>query len=381
MDATAWGVTAARSAAVMTVAGVLACGGVGGPTHTTQATHATHATHAASRVETTGPEPDLVVRSIALSRSAVTASGLVTVPVTVTVRAARAADAGGRPDEVYVELTRTRGATPDGAPRRRLIRLARTSGTPAEGTYVGTTPVSSTMHGTFAVTKAWPWLDRAGTGGDPEPIVVAGPSIVVTGRHIPRLTLSNAPMPVPISAAAYRFTGRLVDSETGTGYVRPVRLSVGLDIGCADSFPTQRVATDRAGFFSVRRGSGDLRWLHCAGVSATNDWSGLIVATGHWVQVRPWISATTARRSVTVGRSLQITGSVGGAPSPCTAALQRLDGSRWRHESSAVIRQSGRYTLPARPPRAGRITYRVATPRCGTSWPATSRAFAVRAVR
>lgn len=92
MDATAWGVTAARSAAVMTVAGVLACGGVGGPTHTTQATHATHA---ASRVETTGPEPDLVVRSIALSRSAVTASGLVTVPVTVTVRAARAADAGG----------------------------------------------------------------------------------------------------------------------------------------------------------------------------------------------------------------------------------------------------------------------------------------------
>ncbi len=318
------------------------------------------------------------MRSVTLDRSAVRVAGLATVPVQVTVRAAKSG-ATATDDTIYVLLTRTAGKAPGpDAPGSRLVELKRTAGTPSDGTYIGTTPIPSTMNGTFTVTRAYAWTSDI---GESDPVAVAGPSLIVAGSHIPKLTVTNSPMPVPIRASSYRFEGRLVDRDTGKGFGKPVTLATGLDSVCVESFPSERATTDNAGYFSIRRSGSSAQWLHCAVISPTDDWSQEIASVGYWVQVRPWVSAKPAKTRAKAGAAVRITGSVGGAPANCRVVLQRRDASGWRKEASAGIRQSGRYTLVAHPPRSGKISYNVTFPRCGTFWPASSSTFVVRATR
>lgn len=263
----------------------------------------------ASGLPARAADPELVVRSVALDRSTVRVSGLATVPVRVTVQASKTkqnVDAGS----IYVLFTRTAGQEPgEEAPESRLVELTLSAGTPSDGTFVGTTPIPSTMNGTFAVTRVYPWIDFLG-GVDVEPVDVDGPSLAVVGTHIPKLTVTNSPMPVPVGARTYRFGGRLVDRDTGAGYGKPVRVAIGTDSVCVESSPSESVITDRRGYFWSRRSGDEKDLLHCAAIDPTNHWITYVVARGHWIEVRPWVHATPATSRARVGRPVQVTGSV-----------------------------------------------------------------------
>lgn len=327
-------------------------------------------------------DPGIVVSSVTLGRPSVAVSGLNVVPVRVTAH--KIMTTAPRPDDptkdtIFVILSRTAGDEPDGAPGSRVVELSLISGTPRNGTYAGTTTIASTMNGTYAVTKAYAWLDSWG-GMDPPPYRLDGPSLRVTGTHIPKLSLSTSPRPVPIGAPRYRLTGSLVDRDTGKGYGRPIRVDIGIDNVCVEYYPSMSVFADRTtGRFAIGLTRADLS-LHCAMVSPTRNRDNITVIKGYFPETLTWVTAKPARTRTRVGSPVTVTGVVGGAPS-CRVVLQRRLSTGWAQVGSAAIRPgSGRYTLYTRPTRVGAQTYRVSFPRCYEWWPVTSRTFVIRGV-
>jgi hypothetical protein len=319
------------------------------------------------------PNPDLHIDSVTLNKTSVAVSGLNTAPVTVTIK-------GGYSSSIdpnvtfYVILERTGGSG-----QKTVMfssNLPRTAGTLANGTWSGPLYVPSTANGTFKVKSVFAGPYWPGSGDMTEPTPYNGPSLAVTGTHIPKITASVTPKLVPFNSG-YSIRWAVTDSATGKPYGSRLRVEVANDNVCVEYMgPGYSNLTDTNGVVtkSYPASLGDYgNCLLLPGNPAANGWLSFFVA-------RPGIvSAVPSKTSAPVGTIVPVTGSVAGAPSNCSVNLQRLYGAtQWRNVGTAKIRQSGRFTLSAQPAYKGQIPYRVSFPKCYNFAAGLSKVFYVR---
>jgi hypothetical protein len=120
------------------------------------------------------------------------------------------------------------------------------------------------------------------------------------------------------------------------------------------------------------------------GIVGPYDWSPDYSFLYAYVVVQPALSAAPAKSSVRHGTNVDVGGRAVAVGVPywplrprTRVGLQRLVGRHWRTVSEGTIRQNGRFTLVATPPR-GRNLYRAAFPKQQTFVSATSRTFVIR---
>jgi hypothetical protein len=316
------------------------------------------------------PDPKLTVTSVTLNRTAVAVSGLNTVEVSVRVKAAYNSTTAPS-TTLVVLLQRTAGSG-------QLVTMATTdlelaSGTVQNGEWLGTLDVPSTANGTFKVSgvRTGPyWRPSA----DPTPY--AGPSLAVTGVHLPKLTAQVLPRTVPFGSG-FTVRAAVTDSATGKPYGTRIPLRfLATTAWCRQLDGSAFEITDSAGI-AQRSYEGSLADVpNC--VRLRNGAFDKLILT--LTPARPGIvAATPAATSAQVGAIVDVNGSVRGAPAGCVVTLQRLYGaSQWRGVSAGSVRTSGRFTVKARPPYAGSLAYRVSFPTCGRFQAGLSNTFAIR---
>ncbi|WP_433013082.1 hypothetical protein [Kribbella sp. CA-294648] len=170
------------------------------------------------------PDPDLIIKSVTLGRSTVLVSGLNRVAVGVTVKAEYRVDGPQDPLQLNVYLKRTGGVGPLGYMVARYLEL--TAGTVRDGTYTGTLSVPSTANGTFTVE----WVMRGNLHIDmPQSYALfAGPSIAVTGVHVPKLVAQVIPRVVPFGSP-YQVKTAIYDTATGKPYGTKIPVGLAAD--------------------------------------------------------------------------------------------------------------------------------------------------------
>jgi len=318
------------------------------------------------------PDPNLTVTSVTLGRAAVAVSGLNTVAVPVTVSGGYKTTESGTVF-LNVFLDRTGGTGPARYMVAALLGLA--SGTVQSGTWKGSLYVPSTANGTFKVTGVMEGTIIDGSDGSmTTPTPFAGPSIAVTGFHLPRIGVSIIPKVVPFGSA-YKARVAITDSATGKPYGSRINVQITWDNLCVEH-DGDRYLTNTAGIAErvYPAAAGDA--LNCVRLRGRAfDTAGL-----GWSVSRPGIvGATPSRTSVPVGTIVPVNGTVAGAPSKCAVVLQRLTGATaWRGVSQDVVRQSGRFTVLAQPPYVGNVIYRVYFPTCGRFQAGYSKSFVIR---
>jgi hypothetical protein len=77
------------------------------------------------------------------------------------------------------------------------------------------------------------------------------------------------------------------------------------------------------------------------------------------VTVRPRVTARLAAGTVRYGQTITVTGAVSPSHAGQKVYLQRLVGRAWKTAASATLTRTSGYTLRARPPAKGKLTYRV----------------------
>jgi hypothetical protein len=317
------------------------------------------------------PDPALKISSVTLAKTAVTVSGLNTAPVTVTVTGSY--DTGTPEDArtpVNVILERTGGSG------QQSVLLSTNLPRLTNGTWSGPLQMPSTANGTFTVTGVITGPFFPGSGSMTEPTPYKGPSIAVTGTHIPRITASVTPKLVPFGST-YSIRWAVTDSQTGKPYGSRLRVVLGNDNTCAEYMgPGYTNLTDLNGVVTKSYPASFADFVNCLllpGNPSSNGGLGLVVA-------RPGIvSATPSKTSAKVGTIVPVNGSVMGAPTSCKVNLQRLYGaSQWRTVGTAGIRSSGRFTVNAQPAYKGLIPYRVWFPKCYNYQSGVSKVFSIR---
>ncbi|MEU4390915.1 hypothetical protein [Kribbella sp. NPDC023855] len=312
------------------------------------------------------PDPALSVTSVTLGRSAVLVSGLNRVVVGVTVTAGYNSETE---TPLNVILARTGGVGPLNS---MIGDLRRTGGTLKNGTWTGTVEVPSTANGTFKVTGVLPgYLDPRGSIYESTPF--DGPSIAVTGVHLPKLAVQVIPKIVPFGSA-YQVKAVIYDSATGKPYGVRLPLRVVSDEACHD-YGTATRLTDTAGVLYTSFPAAAADTINCVRVRSRV----LDTISRYFNPLRPGIvAAAPSKTSVPVSTVVPVNGSVAGAPQVCPVLLQRLYGRTvWRLVSKSTVRQSGRFTVLAQPPNLGSNTYRVYFPTCGRFQAGYSRTFAI----
>ncbi|MEV8377369.1 hypothetical protein AB0P21_31810 [Kribbella sp. NPDC056861] len=319
------------------------------------------------------PDPNLTVTSVTLGRTAVAVSGLNTVAVPVRVKAAYNSTTAPSTTLVVV-LQRTAGSG-------QLLTMATTdlelsSGTVQNGEWLGTLDVPSTANGTFKVSgvRTGPYW-RPGPS-DPTPF--DGPSLAVTGVHLPKITAQVIPRTVPFGSG-FTVRAAVTDSATGKPYGTKIPLRfVATTAWCRQMDLTAFDLTDTAGIAQKAYQGGLADVPNC--VRLRNGAFDKLTLT--LTPARPGIvAATPAATSARVGAIVDVNGSVRGAPAGCGVTLQRLYGaSQWRGVSASSVRTSGRFTLKAQPPYVGNLAYRVSFPTCGRFQAGLSATFAIRGI-
>ncbi|MFI6679760.1 hypothetical protein [Kribbella sp. NPDC050470] len=310
---------------------------------------------------------------VTLGPSAVAVSGLNTVPVRITVTAGYAStdpNDANLPMVVYLERTSGTG------PLRRMIStdLPRISGTTQDGVWAGPVNVPSTAHGVFKVTGVeagafFPVPDMT----DPTPF--DGPTVSVTGSHLPRLTTKVSPPVVPFGSG-FSITWAVTDSATGKPYGTSIGVLLASDAECLEAFGPNTLRTSTSGLLTKAYSA-----------AAANDNQCLLIRNGPFniatlglIVARPGIvSAVPSATSATVGTIVPVNGNVLGPPVGCPVLLQRLTGAtQWRGVSTGSVRQSGRFTVTAQPAYKGLIPYRVYFATCGRYQTGVSPTFYIR---
>jgi hypothetical protein len=320
------------------------------------------------------PNPKLTVTAVSLNKSTVAVSGLNTVPVQITVKGGYdSTDPSDASKTFYVILQRTGGS----GPLTYLLStdLPRTAGTLQDGTWSGPLYVPSTANGTFKVTSVFAGIYFPGSGDMTEPTPFDGPSLAISGYHLPKVTASVSPKVVPFGSP-YSIRWAVTDAATGKPYGSRITVLLANDNGCAENAGGSLVRTDTNGIVSKSYPAAFAEFLNCLRIlGRPTDTAGLGL-----VVARPGIvSATPSKTSAPVGTVVPVNGSVAGAPSNCKVWLQRLTGAtQWRSVSSASVRTSGRFTVNAQPAYKGLIPYRVYFPRCYNYQAGVSRVFHIR---
>lgn len=311
-------------------------------------------------------EPDLQVDSLVLSRGSVAVSSLNTVPVTVTMKGSVKA---GDYDTFYVEFT---GA------RRELYSMSMKliKGTLDDGTWQGVVNVPSTANGTIKATRVLGGSHPFGCGQcafDPL-VTIDGPTLAVTGVHIPKITATVTPKTVSIGKP-FTLKWTVTDSQTGKPYGTRIRMNPTEEVACAEGTDTRTVLSDVNGSVTLNEtDSGSLYCVRLPGNPAP------IASEGTYIPILPAISATPSKTSAPVGSVVPVNGTVAYA-SGCTVNLQRLYGaSQWRTVGTAKVRSSGRFTVNAQPAYKGTIPYRVQFPVCNNFVAGVSKTFTIKGI-
>jgi hypothetical protein len=196
--------------------------------------------------------------------------------------------------------------------------------------------------------------------------------LTVIGTHLPRLTVNVAPNPATVDQTLV-IRGRLTDRATGRPLANRV-LIVGYYERCEQG--GERVVTDRNGSyrFTLSRDFVRFEYWPCIHLvapvpTASEAWYFDPDGVAHIASVfgvptlKYLVRATPARHAVALGGRIRIDGNVRPNAFDFRVFLQRWTVARgWVIESSAIIRESGRYTLYARPPTRGTFRYKVSKP-------------------
>ncbi|MET7278675.1 hypothetical protein ABZS29_10640 [Kribbella sp. NPDC005582] len=311
-------------------------------------------------------DPDLEVDSLVLSRGSVAVSSLNTVPVTITLKgSAKPSDY----DTFYVEFT-------GGQRKLYSMPLKLIKGTLDDGTWQGVVNVPSTANGTIKAT-------RVIAGGHPfgcgqcdfdYPVPVAGPTLAVTGVHIPKITATFTPKAVQVGQS-FTLKWTVTDSQTGKPYGTRIRMNPTNEVACAEGTDTRTVLSDLSGSVTLKLSdSGSLYCVRLPGNPAP------IASAATYIPTLPAITAAPAKTSAAVGTIVPVNGTVAYA-SGCTVNLQRLYGATaWRTVGTAKVRSSARFTLSAQPSYKGVIPYRVQFPACSGFVAGVSKTFTIRGI-
>jgi hypothetical protein len=323
------------------------------------------------------PAPPTLV-DVRLSRTTVAVRGLATVAVTVSVHLT---DPSGVVESSnpeipapwpLVQLTKVSGPKTGGAPTYAARDLDLTSGTPQDGSWTTTIKVPSTYEGTWQVTNVTAQNKAGGTlSVDPRTKGITR-TLGVTGSHQPALSFGFAPPVVVGAQRRFDVKGRAVDADTGAP-VKGLVLTLGTgkqeNCGAFGYGGSASTVTDAHGYYAFKAlGTDEFYYCVISTVPAKRtgiDQYRTTTLLFRWANppIQPVISAAADRTPVRVGETVAIRGSV--APLQYTSGrqilLQRLVSGTWRTVDTAVIRQSGRYTLEATPPSAGNHRYRAYT--------------------
>lgn len=322
-------------------------------------------------------DPKLKVTDVAISRTAVAVSGLNTVPVQIRVTGGYDSTEPGDQDlPLVVYLQRTGGT----GPLVRLVStdLVRVSGTLQNGVWAGPVNVPSTANGTFkviGVTRGPFFLLMLGNM-PPDPTPFDGPTLAITGSHLPKLTAKVNPPVVPFGSG-FSITWAVTDAQTGKPYGTRIAVRLDSDEGCLAGSPGPNdLRTSTAGLLTKAYPASAAVSLHCLRIRSNP----LDIASVGAVVARPGIvSAVPSRTSAPVGTVVLVNGNVLGPPVGCLVHLQRLMGAtQWRTVSSGSVRASGRFTVTAQPAYKGLIPYRVYFPTCHRYQAGLSRTFYIR---
>jgi hypothetical protein len=319
------------------------------------------------------PNPDLHVDSVTLNKTSVAVSGLNTAPVTVTVKGGY--DSSSDPDITFFVILERTGGTGQNTVMLST-NLPRTAGSVENGTWSGPLKVPSTANGTFKVSGVFAGAYNPGGGDTTDPTPYDGPSIAVTGTHIPKITASVIPSVVPFGSN-FKIRWAVTDSATGKPYGSRLKLIIESDNFCTDYVgPYETDLSDVNGVVTKSYGSSVGNLLQCLllpGDPVAGGWLSFFVP-------RPGIvAATPSKTSAPVGSLVPVNGSVAGAPVNCPVNLQRLYGAtQWRTVGTAKVRSSGRFTVNAQPAYQGQIPYRVSFPACNNYVAGVSKTFYIR---
>ncbi|MFC9687028.1 hypothetical protein ACFTSF_00690 [Kribbella sp. NPDC056951] len=309
--------------------------------------------------------PDLKVGSLVLSRGSVAVSSLNTVPVTVTMTgSAKPSDY----DTFYVEFT-------GGQRDLYSMPMKLIKGTLDDGTWQGVVNVPSTANGTIKVTRviAGSFFFGCTQCTFDYPVPVNGPTLAVTGVHIPKIVGTSTPKVVPIGKPV-AITWTITDSQTGKPYGTRIKTWPGKDNTCTEGIPDV-VLTDVNGRLTLQDKSN--YGLYCLRIPGN---PGPIAGDAILVKSSTTVAATPSKTSAPVGTIVPVNGTAPYAAG-CTINLQRLYGaSQWRTVGTAKVRTSARFTLNAQPAYKGNIPYRAQLPACYDIVAATSKPFTIKGI-
>ncbi len=326
-----------------------------------------------------------VVQTVTLDRSEVEVSGLDTVPVTVTLRAAYVGPAGVDATVVFTH----RGHDDDELLGTYAVPVRRSAGTSGPGVWTGVLNVPSTADGRLTVASALPRRAHDDNAAMTQATAYPGPTLIVHGSHQPRLTVKARPQPLDRSVSSYRISGRVVDSDTGRAYDEKLTLQVRYDGTCRRTLPCA-VATDENGWYGVTIANvvyedSDTRVVEVSNVvslrsEATDVLDRTQDITAEFVPLRhgSMVTARAQRSWVTAGETIKVTGRAWNVYEGGEVVIQRLTGgSQWRAVASGPVRSSGRYTVQLPVKERGRGLYRAYLPEADTWVSSRSRTFVV----
>ena len=301
-----------------------------------------------------------VLKGITVSPDAVSVAGLELVPVTVTAHLTDesgvevAYDMGGG-RLPYVALKRVAG----GDPSTQAAELSLTSGTPQDGMWSATIQVPSTWDGQWEVSQLVA-QDSAFNRLDVDPPDTPTSKLDVTGTHLPAVTMRFSPDPL-VGDGPLTVEGRFYYEDTGAG-IPNQPIFFGHDNLCVEYSATPNGTTNADGTFAKVYPKGD-GYLQCVGIlrpsNVSNTPAFIVAASGH-PRVKPLVTATASKTTVRTATKVTFTGTV--APAALSVNLQQLRNSNWRTVDSALVNDSGGFTLGVTPKAVGTYRYRVIVP-------------------
>src|SRR6266540_83875 len=192
-------------------------------------------------------------------------AALLTAPlVGLLLGAMPSAQAAPDPNLTVTDVTLSRTAVAVSGPLRWMFStdLKRTAGTLNNGTWTGPLNVPSTGNGTFKVTGVMPRPFGVYFGDTTEPTPFAGPSVTVTGYHLPKITASVSPKVVPFGSP-YSIRWAVTDAATGKPYGTRITVLLGVDNQCAEDAGGDVVRTDTNGVVAKSYAASDANWVNC----------------------------------------------------------------------------------------------------------------------
>jgi len=223
---------------------------------------------------------------------------------------------------------------------------------------------------------------------DPRPAGLAR-QLAVTATDQPHISLGYAPVVRPVGVTTFTVKGRAYLSSSLTPLPnQSIWYCEGVLCGGDDPplrwpfLPTGSVRTDGAGYYAIhvearthqegRLDNHNLRWLLLGDFAAWTQeqarWGSTAVYTQRIADTPPGhfrLTAAVEATPVPLGTAVPVYGHSNAWTERVLTPvylLRQISPNVWRAESSARVRESGRFTLIARPPTRGNHRYRALRP-------------------